>query len=784
MYKHKSLFAIFLWVFLMPFFFVHADTLSLTAGDNATTTPSVATSITGFQIVGPDAQVTPVKLRATYGTLNLSTSPSVTMTGNGTSTVNLIGAVSDLNAVLSTLTYTRASTGSDTLEVSLVSSNEVFFEDNGHLYTYVSGSYTWDAAKTAAEGQTAYGADGYLATITSSAENTFVYNRITGNGWIGATDIDVEKTWEWSTGPEAGTVFFQQNVSGGGGSAVNGGYNAWYAGEPNDYNNGNPGEDCAHMYSSGGQAGTWNDFPCSSTLGYVVEFGTDENLPTVVATNISITTADVPAVTSLSPVNGATSINPNSNLVIGLSKAVTTNTGNILIKKKSDDSLVATIDISGDEVSGSGTSSITINPSEDLPEGTQLYVTVPGTALKDSLDNLFEGFTNSTTWVFTTSDVTPPVISNISSTVSNTSAVIEWDTNENASTKVLYSVDSSYGTATSETDTSSRVAEHSVTLTSLVPCTLYYYKVFSEDGFENNTTSSGSTFLTSGCSAGEVPDTYTVDTVDVDEESEVSLTQSGRILTVQTPTGITDEDSSIVIQIKAMSAAPVLGVIGKPVSSLLMGSQIVFNVTALIDNSTVLESFDVPVTISFKYSDEDIAGLEETSLRMYHYANDTWEALDDCEVDVSQNTITCTAPHFSIFSIFGNQSRGVSTGSKPVNTIQTVVAVEGNQVKNINTVGGIQNVSEVSPSLPVRNLFLRVTGEDVKMLQKILNALGYTVAETGPGSLGNETNYFGTYTKNALSKYQKDNNIQPTQGYFGPKTRADMKSKNIEGIWW
>ncbi|MBU0750325.1 hypothetical protein KKH15_02295, partial [Patescibacteria group bacterium] len=45
--------------------------LTLTSGNNATTTPNVATSITGFQIVGAAASSTPVKLFATSGTLAL-----------------------------------------------------------------------------------------------------------------------------------------------------------------------------------------------------------------------------------------------------------------------------------------------------------------------------------------------------------------------------------------------------------------------------------------------------------------------------------------------------------------------------------------------------------------------------------------------------------------------------------------------------------------------------------------------------------------------------------------
>ena len=68
-----------------------------------------------------------------------------------------------------------------------------------------------------------------------------------------------------------------------------------------------------------------------------------------------------------------------------------------------------------------------------------------------------------------------------------------------------------------------------------------------------------------------------------------------------------------------------------------------------------------------------------------------------------------------------------------------------------------------------------MSGADVKALQQWLNANGYRVAESGPGSPGNETSRFGNATRSALIKFQKANGITPAAGYFGPKTRAAVK---------
>ena len=70
------------------------------------------------------------------------------------------------------------------------------------------------------------------------------------------------------------------------------------------------------------------------------------------------------------------------------------------------------------------------------------------------------------------------------------------------------------------------------------------------------------------------------------------------------------------------------------------------------------------------------------------------------------------------------------------------------------------------------NLTTGSLGSEVKALQVFLNAHGYTVAQKGPGSSGNETTRFGPATTAALIKYQKAKGITPAVGYFGPKTRA------------
>jgi len=77
----------------------------------------------------------------------------------------------------------------------------------------------------------------------------------------------------------------------------------------------------------------------------------------------------------------------------------------------------------------------------------------------------------------------------------------------------------------------------------------------------------------------------------------------------------------------------------------------------------------------------------------------------------------------------------------------------------------------VSSSAFTSNLVTGEVNSEVKSLQIYLNTHGYTIATEGPGSLGNETTKFGTLTKQALMKFQKDHKL-PSTGFFGPMTRG------------
>ena len=132
----------------------------------------------------------------------------------------------------------------------------------------------------------------------------------------------------------------------------------------------------------------------------------------IVMWNTPVATADTtnPTLSSSVPANGATGVSITTNIVLNFSESVTTQSGNIVIYKASDDSVIETISVASGQVTGGGTSQITIDPSSTLSYSIEYYIQIDATAFDDASGNSFAGISDKTTLTFsTTSDPTPPL---------------------------------------------------------------------------------------------------------------------------------------------------------------------------------------------------------------------------------------------------------------------------------------------------------------------------------------------------------------------------------------
>lgn len=104
-------------------------------------------------------------------------------------------------------------------------------------------------------------------------------------------------------------------------------------------------------------------------------------------------------------------------------------------------------------------------------------------------------------------------------------------------------------------------------------------------------------------------------------------------------------------------------------------------------------------------------------------------------------------------------------------TVQAILS----EAREALSATGVKKVAHIPESFVfAHELRERATGEAVKQLQRVLNADTETrITESGLGSPGKETNYFGVGTKRALLLFQKKHGLSQT-GVFDSQTREKM----------
>ncbi len=267
-------------------------TLSVAKGDEI--------AISGVSVTGADETVQ-VWIAAQIGNLRLGTTTGVTVVdGNddGSESYMIIsGSRTNINNALAQLYYTAPSGATDyaqlgdSLQMRVLNrgtsnSNLRYNPDNGHFYELVEeaeGTMSWTSALAAAEARSLDGMAGYLATLTSAAETSYITDNIAsnvyGDMWLSGHDV-ATNDWRWDSGPEEGVPFWTGGLFG---NSVDGQYENWQGGEPN-----NSGGIEDYLQLRGG--GEWNDASNGNAFssGYIVEYGGMSGDTQAISLNLNI----------------------------------------------------------------------------------------------------------------------------------------------------------------------------------------------------------------------------------------------------------------------------------------------------------------------------------------------------------------------------------------------------------------------------------------------------------------------------------------------------------------
>ena len=167
--------------------------------------------------------------------------------------------------------------------MSFVVGSKYYNNLNGHFYELSPTTTYWKAGFTNASTQSYFGRIGYMATLTSQAENSFVSKILAADSWIGASDdfsyinsatgintfanqTTSEGKWYWVSGPEKGTKFVNSNTPA---QSVPGQYHNFNTGEPNNSPS-HIGEHYGEIYVA---TGKWNDLREANNFKTIVEYG-------------------------------------------------------------------------------------------------------------------------------------------------------------------------------------------------------------------------------------------------------------------------------------------------------------------------------------------------------------------------------------------------------------------------------------------------------------------------------------------------------------------------------
>jgi hypothetical protein len=176
----------------------------------------------------------------------------------------------------------------------------------------------------------------------------------------------------------------------------------------------------------------------------------------------------------------------------------------------------------------------------------------------------------------------PPAISGIISTPSNNGAVIQWTTDQAASSQVVYGTTTSYGSFS--TLDANNVTSHSVSLTSLEPNTTYHFIVFSSLNASTTGSSTDMFFTTASTTDNTAP-----------LISAVFATPTSNSATI---TWTTNEPATSRIQYGLTTG---------------YGSQTTLNTTSVTSHSVLVSGLTPSTLYHFRILSGDISGNNATS---------------------------------------------------------------------------------------------------------------------------------------------------------------------------
>lgn len=282
----------------------------------------------------------------------------------------------------------------------------------------------------------------------------------------------------------------------------------------------------------------------------------------------------------------------------------------------------------------------------------------------------------------------PLNISNeVSTAQTSTTLTFTFTTDNPGSTQLAYGINSTYGSMTTEADTSPRVTSHTAIIAGLQPCTVYAVQAISYDANAFKATSNsfnagpsgffGGAISTLGCLGNLKPllaDELFIKPGDLASNvSDTTTSHASSSIDVDTPTGLVSQNTTL--QVKGFDSAGLASVIGTPTGYQVL-QDTVFQLTALTDSLAPVTSFAQPLTVRLGYSSADFSTINPVSITIQQWEENshTWSPLTGCattsynansqpDPNGTIKSIACQTNHFSVFALTGKTQQAATTAS-------------------------------------------------------------------------------------------------------------------------
>ncbi len=378
-------------------------------------------------------------------------------------------------------------------------------------------------------------------------------------------------------------------------------------------------------------------------------------------------------------------------------------------------------------------------------------------------------------------DNTAPIISSITSSSAPTSLTINWVTNEPSDSQIEYGLTNTYGISTPLD--ASLVTSHALIITGLTSDTLYYIRIKSKDASGNLALSPTLSFRTALPSvvaditppiiSGITVSNTSLDGVKISwttnepSTSRIDYGLSSSLGSVRLDSSLVTSHSVTLLNLarktKYWYRITSLDAAGNSASSQILSFSTSVRspkpprITSLSAKSgSVILSWTPP---QYEFASSIVVTRRTSSFSLSPETSVIARLSKNATGYTDVSALYNTTYYYSVFVV---DDHGVPSDPQVIAFAPDRKEKSGTSLKSTGTFTPtvpqrkLSAPTSISPSTAqfTRSLSLGSKGEDVRLLQMMLNSKGYFITSSGPGSKGEETELFGPATERALKAFQ------------------------------